>query len=236
MVKKKGKAQSPPEKKKYSLRLTRKGVALWLCLIFFISGWMFALGILVGRGTAPFQFDIKKLQKELAALKEKSLTEQLRRYKIDKDIIENKSDLPFYEALKANTEEVSLPAAEPVKEKKRAIPNKAVPQPPQPDTPETVAKEKIATAGGTDQTPKKLTVQVASVKNPKDADRMVIKLKNKGFPAYRTIAKIPGKGIWFRVRVGPCSSRTEADNILIRLKKEKLKGMVLTLTEPEPKR
>ena len=227
MVKKRGKDRSPPERKNDSLRLTRKGVALWLGLILFISSWMFVLGILVGRGTAPIEFDIQKLEKELAALKKESLKKQLRRFKIDKDTVENNSDLPFYEELKSNTEEVALPAA-PVKEKKPTLPEKADPKPLKRDTPETVPKEKTAAAESADQTGKRLTVQVASVKDPEDANNVITKLKSKGFPAYKTIARIPGKGIWFRVRVGPFESRTEADNMLIRLKKEKFKGIILS--------
>ena len=47
----------------------RKGLVLQIGLIFFVSIWMFILGVFVGRGTAPVQFDIEELQKELAALK-----------------------------------------------------------------------------------------------------------------------------------------------------------------------
>ena len=67
---KKTKATKTSGKNKYLLQLTRKGVFLGICLIFFISAWMFVLGILVGRGTAPVHFDIEVLQKELIALKE----------------------------------------------------------------------------------------------------------------------------------------------------------------------
>ena len=57
--------QNPP-----STKTMRRGTTLWLCIIFFVSAWMFVLGVLVGRGTAPVHFDIESLQKELAALKE----------------------------------------------------------------------------------------------------------------------------------------------------------------------
>ena len=226
MVRKRGKDRPPPERKKYSLQLTRKGVALWICLIFFISSWMFALGILVGRGTAPIEFDIKKLQKELAALKNERLIKELRRFKIDRDILENKPGLPFHEELKANTEDFSLPA-EPVKDKNAPVPKKAVPKPPKQDNAKTAVKVKTPAEKPADQVRKRLTVQVASVKNQKDAEKMVSKLKNKGFSAYRTIAKIPGRGIWFRVRVGPLYSKAEADKMLIRLRKEKFKAIIL---------
>ena len=226
MVKTKGKDRPPPERKKYSLQLTRKGVALWIFLIFFISSWMFALGILVGRDTAPVKFDIKKLQKELAALKNQRLIKELRRFKIDRDTLENKPDLPFHEQLKSNTEDFSLPA-QPVKKKKAPVPKKAVSKIPKQDDTKTVATAKTPQKKQTNPDRKRLTVQVASVKNQKDADKIVARLKNKGFSAYRSIAKIPDKGIWFRVRVGPLYSRAEADKMLIRLRKEKFKAIIL---------
>ncbi len=55
-------------RKKYLLQLTGKGFFLGLCLLFLISGWMFVLGVLVGRGTAPVNFDIQALQKELLGI------------------------------------------------------------------------------------------------------------------------------------------------------------------------
>jgi hypothetical protein len=66
-----------PKKRKSSS--SRKGLAIWICLIFFVAAWMFILGIFVGRGTAPLQFDIKKLQNELAALKEDVVKKELKR-------------------------------------------------------------------------------------------------------------------------------------------------------------
>ncbi|MCK5836987.1 MAG: hypothetical protein KAH09_06940 [Desulfobacula sp.] len=34
----------------------------------FIAGWMFLLGIMVGRGTSPVTFDTQKFQKRLEAI------------------------------------------------------------------------------------------------------------------------------------------------------------------------
>ena len=97
MVKKK-EGQPPPQKG------VRKNTFFWVFLIFFISAWMFVLGILVGRGTAPVHFDIEKLQKELAALKEDLLRKEIKRYKIDQPDTAGKPDLGFHEALKAPAE------------------------------------------------------------------------------------------------------------------------------------
>jgi len=76
MAKKTSKKKAPKKSSRYLLQMTRKGVFLGICLVFFISAWMFVLGVLVGRGTAPVQFDIEALQKELIALKESIIKQE----------------------------------------------------------------------------------------------------------------------------------------------------------------
>ncbi|MEJ2730497.1 MAG: SPOR domain-containing protein [Deltaproteobacteria bacterium] len=70
-------------------------------------------------------------------------------------------------------------------------------------------------------------MQAASLRDAKDADRMVQKLKNSGFPAYRAIGKIPGKGIWFRVRIGEYKRKSEAQSVMKKLEKEGLKPILV---------
>jgi DedD protein len=239
MATKKGKGKPAGPKKKPAFRLTRKGVWLWVFLICFISTWMFALGILVGRGTAPVRFDIDKLQKELAELKKKTLSVELRRFfKIKKNSIEERPDFAFHEVLKTTKEEISLPA-KPAEKKKKPPPPKPVPKKKQTPEKKVAPRTEKPAASGPDpkketaqpktgrQNEKRMSVQVASLKERKDADRMIKTLKGKGFSAYRAIAEIPGKGIWFRVRVGPYKNRDEADRWLGRLKKEKFSGFVV---------
>ena len=66
-------------------------------------------------------------------------------------------------------------------------------------------------------------------KNEKDANRLVDKLKSKGYDAYRKISKIKDKGIWIRVRVGKYKSKAEASATLEKLKNTdpKLKPIVV---------
>ncbi len=59
--------------------------------IFLLCGWMFFLGVLVGRGTAPVSFDTKKFQEKLA---------EIAGVKVNEKKIEKKSGLDFYEMLK----------------------------------------------------------------------------------------------------------------------------------------
>ena len=211
---------------------SRKGLTLWIFLIFFVSAWMFILGILVGRGTAPVQFDIEKLQNELAALKEDVVKEELERFKIDSNAADNKTEMNFYEELKVTKDEDSL-NIETSEQKKEPLPENTVSEPKkigpseealsvkahQESKPETISK--------TDITNKNLTIQVASFKDPNVADKIVAELKEKGYPAYRSLGKIPGKGIWYRVRIGYFSTKSEAGSMLKMLKKDKLNAILV---------
>ena len=60
-MKKKNKRKDPEFKKPFIV-LSRRKIAGWLSLIFFLCAWMFVLGVLVGRGTAPVKFDIAALE------------------------------------------------------------------------------------------------------------------------------------------------------------------------------
>ncbi len=211
---------------------SRKGLTLWIFLIFFVSAWMFILGILVGRGTAPVQFDIEKLQNELAALKEDVVREELERFKIDSNSADNKTEMNFYEELKVTKEEDSL-NIDTSEQKKEPLPENTVSEPKKIGPSEEALsvkahqENKPKTISKTDITNKNLTIQVASFKDPNVADKMVEELKKKGFPAYRSIGKIPEKGIWFRVRIGYFSSKAEASSMLKMLKKDKLNAILV---------
>jgi len=209
------------DKKKLSFQFVPKEPSVWIFLIIFVSVWMFALGVLVGRDTVPVKFDIEKLQKELVALKEAVIKKEQKRFKIDSDGVRNKTDFGFYEALKETKKNKNNGAGiskkqetkhlyenETVKVKKRVISGKS----------KIINKDKQKNLTETD---KKLTIQVASLKDSKDADEMVARLKKKGYPAYRISSNIPEKGIWHRVRIGYFKDKAEAGSTLNKLKKEK---------------
>jgi cell division septation protein DedD len=229
MVKKVKEEKALSKKRKSS---SRKGLTLWIFLIFFVSAWMFILGILVGRGTAPVQFDIEKLQNELAALKEDVVKEELERFKIDSNAANNKTEMNFYEELKVTKEEDSL-NIDTSEQKKEPLPENTVSEPKKIGPSEEALsvkahqENKPKTISKTDITNKNLTIQVASFKDPNVADKMVEELKKKGFPAYRSIGKVPGKGLWYRVRIGHFGSKSEAGSMLKMLKKDKLDAILV---------
>ena len=189
------------------------------------------MGVLVGRGTAPVRFDIDKLQKELAALKAADIKKQFSRVEVDSDSAKLKKDLGFYEALKdtkddgkkhdrqksGKTSGKSPSTSKTVAKIKKKVTQSNIPQTRASREPKTAALDKR------NESEKNLTIQASSFKDPKDADKMVVTLKKKGYPAYRIIGVIPEKGVWYRVRIGYYSSRTEADAMMKKLQKGGLK-------------
>jgi len=237
--------------KKPVLVLSRRGIAGWVLVFFFICGWMFAIGVLVGRDTIPIKFDISALQRKLeiagAAGKQKEQGRPLEAAGAIKD----KTDLDFYEALKENRDDakISEPVPAPDIEKKVASPPEeppAIPKKeslkrktfsqkkadvqiePPPGEPATSAASTTADLkGGTKPADKPYAIQIAAFKASADADKLVAELKQKGFSAYRAIGKVPGQGIWYRVRVGEYDSKAEAGDMLSKLKKAGVEAMLV---------
>jgi cell division septation protein DedD len=250
-MRKKNKRKEPEFKKPFIV-MSRRKIAGWLFLIFFLCAWMFVLGVLVGRGTAPVKFDIAALEKKIGAPKKDDLGKQLK-MPVQKEAttVKDKTELDFYEALEENKVDTKVPALQKPKAVERKIekpvektvsqkPPKATPQKrapaktgpkkaePQKSKPvESSQKKKVAAVEKTHAAGPIYTIQAASVKDPKDADQLVKKLKKSGYPAYRAIGKIPGKGIWFRVRIGKYKSKSEALGIMKKLKKDGMKPILV---------
>ena len=250
------KEKASPEKKKSPPSPPRKGLAVWIGLTLFACGWMFVLGILVGRETVPVKFNMEKLQNELAALKEAVVKKELDQYKIDSNADIDKTKMGFYETLKKNGSDEGLEAdipkikSKPLAEEKtesgteKTSPPKKVESetrkisPPKKDESETkktsppkklatLQKKKTVNLKKSAEGNKNFTIQIASLKDSAAADKMVAKLKKRGYPAYRSIGKIPDKGIWYRVRVGYFKNRAEARGTIQRLKNEKIEAIIV---------
>ena len=233
------------------LVLSRRAIAGWLGVIFILCAWMFVIGVLVGRGTAPVKFDIDSLQNKLAATRQDLKKRQGGRTRGETGIVKDKTKLDFYEALPENREDTkidrkkssrviskkveTLPPQKPVQTTGKRATKKSTPKK---ETGEKAAAAKkepakrppeqaIASKSAAKPSGKVYTVQVAAVKATKDADRLVAQLKKKGYPAYRTISKVQNKGIWFRVRVGKYNSREAARITLQKLKKAGMKPIIV---------
>ena len=200
-------------------------------LVFFVAAWMFVLGVLVGRGTAPVHFDTQALQEELAALRDAMMKKE--REAVEKAIRgeDEKAPLEFYEALKKDgldtAVHIRLPEA-PTPEPSPGADIAESVQPPHKSRTVTMAKKsyvpKKPTTGKASSSPPaaagtagKLTIQVASLKDGDAAERIVANLKKDGYPAYVSRIVIPDKGLWFRVQVGHYTDREQAATDMDRL-------------------
>ncbi len=193
-------------------------------MIYFVIGaCMFTLGIFVGRGTAPVRFDIEELQKELAQLREAVLKKEAQQANVYRQAIDKKAQLDFYEELK----KTGNPG------KTKAFPEVQTTKPVQTNVTQKTAKRTAPAKTEIPRTAEKakprgnLTIQVASVKEVKAADKMVDRLKRKGYAAHRVISKVEGKGIWFRVRVGSYARKADAAPTLKRLKRDRYSPMIV---------
>jgi cell division septation protein DedD len=246
-------AVKPPEVKKPFIELTKKKAVVWFVIVLIACGWMFILGILVGRGTAPVQFDVDKLKKDLvielkAAVDRENEERKAAEAKASSDQVAQNGNPPldFYEDLKSTKEaqekinigaapkqetvpspvlQKEIPAKEvQVKEPKdQKVKEKTETPPPEPKP----AKQKEPVPPEKDVKGLIYTVQVASVKDWKSADKLVADLVRKGYPAYSSSGEIPGKGTWYRVRIGEFGDKSEAEGFLSGLGKNNIKGMVV---------
>lgn len=202
-------------------------------LLFSVAAWMFILGVLVGRGSAPVEFDTQALQKELAALRDSMV-------KKERDAIERairgegeKTSLGFYEDLKKDGPDTTVrardrsvrgshsSAALPHKQR-AAIMHKKKSIPVKPAGQAASGNKRAATARKG-----KLTIQVASLKDAKAAQRIVANLKKDGYPAYLSKHEAGGEGPWFRVRVGRYPDDREAAADIARLMRDQKKPILV---------
>ncbi len=76
---------------------------------------------------------------------------------------------------------------------------------------------------------KRFAVQVGAFKERRDAEQLLLSLKDKGYSARLDVAELPGKGTWFRVRVGKFANRAEAEQLVTKLQdQEKRPAIVVT--------
>ena len=209
--------------------LTRKALIGWLVAIFVVCGWMFALGVLVGREQAPIEFDVDALEKQITKLRQKESVTKNGGTTKKPGPPRDKNELDFYEALPENREDTKIP--------KRP---KAKPETSQskPSSKKTVAAKKATSPDGKGDNRKtritvadvkkgSYTIQAASVKNKPDADRLVKKLNLKGYPAYLLTSHIEGKGTWHRVRIGSYASKDKALPVLNELRRTGMKPILV---------
>lgn len=213
----------------FMARLRTWGVAI------FFSIWSFALGILVGRESLSFRMDKHDIQSDVVQLKKEEV--QKREAKIQKELTfeHAQTDLVYPDMLRDRKTDVSdqknmpsqpftvaeKPVSAEVKEKATSAAKK-------PEAPKTsiVLKPLPKEDMPTPSPEKKLTIQIASYKETTEADKMIARLKDKGYSAYKASTDIGGK-LWHRVRIGYFKDRAEAEPMQQKLKKDNFSPIVV---------
>ncbi len=222
--------KKPPGRKAPSIRTIGWGV-LWVAA----CGFSFTVGLLAGRQTAPIPFNVHQLEKSLLSLKGEVLEEKKKSLDAYFDATKDQTHLGFYDSLKGTERAAPDPAyqksnrtasagATSVSEKIKTI-RRLASLKPKPKTSFRIEqpkpKQAIADTGKPAASEKGgLTIQVASLKNPEDADKMVARLKSQGFNAYKTLARLKDQGIRIRIRVGSFADRKAASNSLKALQEK----------------
>jgi cell division septation protein DedD len=215
------------------IAISRKALAGWVVAVFFISAWMFGMGVMVGRGTAPISYDIDRLKRALESV-QKSVQQQLPQGRLATEVSEMKSkaDLGFYDSLPKNREEpespnLSKPVAATKPEAPAVKPEPAVAKPAEPAAAPKAEKPAVPASAPAPLPPpaapapgKPLTVQIAAVKTEEEARRLMEKLRQHGYAAYIEAIGLPDKGTWYRVRMGEFPSKEFARSTVGRLQKD----------------
>lgn len=166
----------------------------WPLLTALLVVWAFALGVMVGQGTLANQEQIDSAVRMARGLPVVGQWLEEDERPPAKGLGEVK--LSFYNDIERRT---SGPAA-------------AVP-PPKAAPPTTVK----ATKDGAKQS-KRYAVQVASMRDQNQAQRLVKRLKKSGFEAYVVASEIKGLGLRYRVRVGSFEDFDQARAMAGRIK------------------
>ncbi len=214
--------------------MTGKGILKYLAYVC-IGGWMFVLGIMVGRNSVPISFDTSGLQKRLA------------------DIVDSKSEEPspkvklgFYDALDAPQDpDLDKVPVKPRKADLLAKQKTTITLSPETDletdsvsfreepparkgksNKQTTRKQSKPAVSNTHKEAKRFTIQLASFKEEKDARTCLGQLKKKGVQAGMEKSSIEGK-TWHRIRIGSFNNINGAKALLSQLKKKDIQGFII---------
>ncbi|MFC1862998.1 SPOR domain-containing protein [Thermodesulfobacteriota bacterium] len=227
----KAKPKSKKGKKKHTIEFTPLSVVIWCAVSIFIFGWIFVLGILVGRGFLPTESStISALKEQVSKL---AVIAGIREPEESKETKKPEPDpkLAFYERLSSKKDAVKKEVI--INDKPETVPEKKGPRkksqtaskPPSekqeinnirsPNENEQSSNQKI-----------KYTVQLASLGKIESAKTMINQLINHGHPAYYYMVKVNEK-IYYRIRCGKFSTMEEATNYADRLEREEgIRGFV----------
>ena len=213
-----------------TLKGSRGSAAGWMMMLFITSAFMFILGVMVGRNTVPVHFDMNTLDEKLSQLQSSVLSEKSGQEN-GTSVFPEQISFEFYDRLreKNDIDEYAMgrPRVLAPKYQKQDLSEIRIQQP----AGRAARKPEPARAPGPghDEKPaeKFYAIQVASLRDSQKAETIRDKYKSRGYPAFTQTAVVEGKGRWSRVRIGPYTDRSQAENDLLRLQKAGVDAMLL---------
>ncbi len=234
-------------KEKYELSLDNRQIVSITVASLVVLGGVFMLGVVVG----------KKLSAETAAIDQQpaDLLGQLDRKTDALETVKADAALTFQDELTRRAPEpvAEAPAVKPAEPPKPVEPlavalksaDAATPEPVKPLA-ETPKIDSVATrtvdGGGlkeafgkaaqrppTETAPDGTwTVQLSAYQDKGEADRFAAGLRDKGYAPYIVEATIPGKGTWFRVRMGRFGTKDAASRYMDDFRRETAMNAIVT--------
>jgi hypothetical protein len=201
---------------KYRIELSGMSLFLWGFFSLFLLGWIFVLGILVGRGLLPGS--VTALTDFKSRMNRHPVRTEPRGANHDSSPGMGAIDpkLAFHEKLSVKKEEArSRPQPE-----NKSRPTKPVSS----DVPKPTETALSAESGS-------YTIQLAALTDKAMAEQMVGQLLREGYPAYYCETRVKGR-LYYRVRCGKFVTREQAEVFAFRVARETgYKGFVTRLEE-----
>lgn len=233
------KSKAKKKGKRYRLDLSRTSLFFWCLGTLFLLGWIFVLGILVGRGFFPQGVEtLSKLRIPIGRLKGVVINKKTSDLDSIKGLDKN-PEFEFYDQLSVKKGEVANKSRSGAKkaERQTELAKRFETDKRSANKVEALKKSQSDLNKGGGQTKPAgeikpmgtggaYTVQVASLDSESKAVKMADQLKSGGYPAYVHKVNVKGK-IYYRVKCGRFEDKKEAGDFKSLLyQKEKIKGFV----------
>jgi cell division septation protein DedD len=198
------------------VQITRAGVVIWAALFFFIAGWMFVLGILVGRRAVSLPAEARPLERELTDLKTAMLEKERGKAEAQADgAADPKQELGFYQALKEARPDTRFKVSRP-SEPSRSAAEKAAPAKASPP------KQEVAPAAPTAQSvpaPKAEPAPAPKTETVKNADpEAQAEAPSRVAPKPEPAAEVEPPAGRFTVQVAAAKEVQSAERLVAQLR------------------
>ncbi len=198
-------------KEKYDLTLDNRQIVSGLIGAVVVLGAVFILGVVVGKKLGGDQRSARA-QDLLSALDEKAAAmEQVRK----------EPPLTFQDELtkKTGPEPIRAPVVSlpPLPAEPKSQPTMAATQSHPSATSERKLVQRETKGSGSKGA---FTLQLSSTQKRTDANRFIEKLRGKGYAPFLTEAEVPGRGTWYRIRLGSFPNKEMAARYLTDFKRE----------------